>query len=528
MKLIQGPVNAVVDATGDEWFTLTRALTVDDPDRFKSREFRVGTWDGKHRYYNEMTRTIPSGLINFVEEALEDDVSVELEMLPIPEVSRPSADLLTGITLRDYQLDAIERMLRAGRGVVRSPPRSGKTVMQAAMCKVLDVPSLLLVDRVRLLEQHYKLFQSVGIEDVVMIGGGHHDIGKHVIATVQTVYKGLTEGRSWALELLRSRKLLLVDEAHHQVSRTYLEIANKCDAPWRFGLSGTPFHDRGTKLKPIDLWLVGATGPLIYDISSKYLRSKGYLADPKIYMGEVNEEKFWDNDFASAYRRGIVLNQKRNRMILSISKKLALDGRNTLLLVARIQHGERLLRSLHRNGVRASFTWSGSTVSTINATGNLVRERKTHARLMQEFSEGKIQVLIGSQVLDEGIDIPYVDAVIIAGGMKSPIKVIQRAFRGMTAHEGKLDTLIFDFIDNTHAYLKRHSKERIASYVAEEMDVEMEVPSLYLGDQVDDGECGPEPDTGSGEVVECDGADGDVEGEPDLCADHAGPDDLDG
>jgi superfamily II DNA or RNA helicase len=465
---------------------LTTRLTIDDPDKFRSREFQLGLWDGKHRFFNEMTKTIPAGLVWFVEDELEGQCDVEVVVPNRRTFPRPDPNILNGITLRDYQLDALERMLASGRGVVRSPPRSGKTVMQAAMCAILDVPSLLLVDRIRLMEQHYKLFQNAGIKDVTMLGGGRHDLGKHVIATVQTVHKGLTEGRAWALDLLRTRELLLVDEAHHQVSRTYLEITGKCNAPWRFGLSGTPFHDRGTRLRPID-------------ISSKYLRSRGYLADPKIYMGQVKEPKFWDNDFQSAYRRGITDNQQRNDLILSVARRLAADKRNTLLLVARIAHGERLLRGLHKAGIRAAFTWSGSTVSTVNATGNVVRERKTHARLMTEFSEGQIQVLIGSQVLDEGIDIPYVDAVIIAGGMKSPIKVIQRAFRGMTAHAGKLDTLIFDFVDDTHAFLRRHSKERIASYVAEEMDVELDIPALYTGGIADGsrGSGGPATERGS-------------------------------
>ena len=485
MRLIEGPVTTRVEAEDLEWYQLVQALTIEDPDKHKKRDFQIGAWDGKHRFFDPVRREIPSGLVEYVVDTLEEEgVSVKVEPFVVPPARdiQISPQLLRGISLRDYQIAALQRMLRFGRGVVRSPPRSGKTVMQAAMCKLLDVPSLLLVERVRLMEQHAKLFAELGIDDVVTVGAGKHELGKHVIATVQTLYKALTEGKPWVRELLQTRELLLIDEAHHQVARTYLEVVQHCPARWRFGLSGTPFHDRGTKRKPIDLYLVGATGPLIFDISSSYLRQRGFLADPTIYMPTVVSPKFWDDDFASAYRRGITNNTDRNRMIVNIVRQLAKEDRRTLVLVARIEHGELLLRRLHKQGVRVAFTWSGNTLSTVNPAGNVVRQAKKHDELIEELREGKIQVLIGSQVLDEGIDIPYLNAVVIAGGMKSPIKVIQRAFRGMTAHAGKTDTLIFDFMDPMHAYLRRHSRERVQSYIEEEIEVNTVVPPIYTGD----------------------------------------------
>jgi len=482
VHFIQGATDVRVQATPIEWEALCRILTIDDPDKFKSRAYQEGRWDGVHRYYDAGNRSFPSGLLPLIEERLDDLHYPYTSSHDIPTLTRPiPPDLLHGITLRDYQLAAIERMLARGRGVVRSPPRSGKSAYAAALIKLLDVPSLLVVDRLRLLNQHFKTFSAWGVPDLCTIGDGVREVkGRHVIATVQTLYGALGRREEWACELVGSRELLIFDEVHHLSSDSWLATARACAAPWRFGLSGTPFHDRGTRMKPIDLYMVGATGPLIYDISSSYLRDKGFLANPKLYMAKITQPKFSGDHFPTVYRLGIVVNRARNKIIVDAACRLAKEGRHVLLLVSRIEHGESLLKSIHTAGASAAFTWSADTLSTISPLGKLRRSNMDHDGVVESLRTGKIEVLIASQVLDEGIDIPHLDAVILAGGLKSPIKTIQRAFRGMTSHEGKTDTIIIDFDDLTHHYLRNHSRERIQSYLEEEIDVEMDLPARYV------------------------------------------------
>ena len=79
--------------------------------------------------------------------------------------------------------------------------------------------------------------------------------------------------------------------------------------------------------------------------------------------------------------------------------------------------------------------------------------------------------------MDEGVDIPSVGAVVLAGGMKSRIKFIQRIGRGSRRKKvGPNYVYVLDFWDGDHVYLRSHSKKRRA--MAEDIEAEI-VDDMY-------------------------------------------------
>jgi superfamily II DNA or RNA helicase len=69
-------------------------------------------------------------------------------------------------------------------------------------------------------------------------------------------------------------------------------------------------------------------------------------------------------------------------------------------------------------------------------------------------------------VFDIGVDIPSLDALIMAGGGKSTVRVLQRIGRVIRPFPGKTDAMVMDFLDNAR-YLDKHSATRLAVYQAE-------------------------------------------------------------
>ena len=67
--------------------------------------------------------------------------------------------------------------------------------------------------------------------------------------------------------------------------------------------------------------------------------------------------------------------------------------------------------------------------------------------------------MILTNIFDEGVDTPEVDALIMAAGGKSSIETLQRLGRGMRAKEDNR-VFVFDFYDTTHIYLNRHAEAR--------------------------------------------------------------------
>jgi len=81
-------------------------------------------------------------------------------------------------------------------------------------------------------------------------------------------------------------------------------------------------------------------------------------------------------------------------------------------------------------------------------------------------------VLLSTSVLDEGVDISNIDTLILAAGGKSMRQVIQRIGRALRKKKNKENkATIFDFEDNENQALRKHTKERLASYKEQEFEV---------------------------------------------------------
>ena len=79
-------------------------------------------------------------------------------------------------------------------------------------------------------------------------------------------------------------------------------------------------------------------------------------------------------------------------------------------------------------------------------------------------------VFVHNSSLDEGIDIPSFNALIMSSAMKKYRRTIQRAGRGMRPKPGDNKVYIFDFVDSMHFKLWEHSTYRIKTYELEEYE----------------------------------------------------------
>lgn len=72
-----------------------------------------------------------------------------------------------------------------------------------------------------------------------------------------------------------------------------------------------------------------------------------------------------------------------------------------------------------------------------------------------------MQCLIGSTILDVGVDVPSVGLVVLAGGGKAEVAHRQRIGRGLRAKKkGPNVALVVDFDDSINSHLKEHAVTR--------------------------------------------------------------------
>jgi Fanconi anemia group M protein len=86
--------------------------------------------------------------------------------------------------------------------------------------------------------------------------------------------------------------------------------------------------------------------------------------------------------------------------------------------------------------------------------------QKTQKKVIEDFSEGKINVLCATCIAEEGLDIPEVNSVIFYEPVPSAIRAIQRTGRTARLQKGKLIMLITKDTRDESAYFVSRSRER--------------------------------------------------------------------
>ena len=415
--------------------------------------------------------TFPIGLLERVKKFLTMN-GISFELNDLRETFSNSPIEITAYKPRYYQLQAMLTAIQRERGIIRVATSGGKTLISSLIVAKLNIPSMIYVVGKDLLYQFYDdTKKCLGEENVGIIGDGKVDVRKFNVCSVWTAAKAFglkskisLDDEDWSPDIIslnktsknaikdavQFAKLSIFDEAHFLACDTIQSIfkASK-SCRYAFGLSGTDWRDDGA-----DLLLESVCGPRIYDVPASKLIEEGYIVQPKIALLEVprHNEITRSMKYQQVYSKYITNNDVRNQMIVDSAQKLIKMGRKVLILVRYIKHGNLIVDML-------------KDFSVFFVKGDLTGEKRNEIK--NRFEDGEIQCLVASSVFDIGVNIPSLDAMILAGGGKSSVRTLQRIGRVMRrGGESKHDAIVVDFIDNAK-YLDKHSATRIAIYETE-------------------------------------------------------------
>jgi len=441
---------------------------------FKSRH-----WDGYTRLFSKNKGLFPTGLKDRVvrqyKKHYPDEpitINDHRDFKSPKHIPKVEDVPLKEVTLRKHQVRAGNAMIKKRHGVLWAATNSGKTETAIAVIKALDLPTLFLVKGKDLVAQTYKRFQKrLGEEDIGLVMSDKWDVRKFTVASADTLARRLTphklsdssrERQAMVKELLTSVNVVIVDECHTAASKGLWNVVRFCEAPYRYGLSGTPFK-RGDKQ---DLKLVALTGEVCCKITNKEMIEDGVSVPTEIKFFDIDSPDLTKvRDYQEAYDLGIVGNANRNRVICELTDHYYTQGKCILIIVKKIDHGHRLDHLLYE------FR-DGAFIPHYFIHGDTPLDERTER--IEGFSNGITRVLITSSILDQGVDIPNIDVLIFAAGGNSYIRAIQRVGRGLRMHEGKDKLSVIDFCDRTNKYLAKHSLDRIESYKKENcFDIEI-------------------------------------------------------
>jgi superfamily II DNA or RNA helicase len=132
----------------------------------------------------------------------------------------------------------------------------------------------------------------------------------------------------------------------------------------------------------------------------------------------------------------LVDDPERHELLLQLATIAASVGRTTLLLVPRVEQAQQLAAHLRARGVSAADATS--------ATG-----KEARASQLRQLRARQLQVLVATQLADEGLDVPVLDCVIVASTGRAAGRAVQRIGRVMRTADGKAQPVVVDVVDPT-------------------------------------------------------------------------------
>ncbi len=362
----------------------------------------------------------------------------------------PETDSATEpVKLRDYQrecLNAIFERYQSGirRQLTCLPTGSGKTVIFAEFPRYFKMKNqmLVLAHRQELLDQACDKIRRANPELRVEVeqAGRNADPDCHVVvASVPTL------GRKESKRLRRLDPdrffLIVVDEAHHATAETYKRVLEYFGvfAPdtrkLLVGFTATPKRGDGVGLDAVFQEIVFSKA-LPEMIKAGFLSPvAGYRVETEIDLSRVKTRM---GDFVASQLSEAVNVVERNDMIVKVFRS-HLEGRQTLCFCVDVAHAHSLAGAFDREGIRSAAV-----------TGDM--DRSERAKVLEDFSDGRIQVLANCMVLTEGYDEPTVEGIILARPTKSALLYTQMIGRGTRLHPGKENVTIIDIVDMTREH----------------------------------------------------------------------------
>jgi len=434
------------------------------------------------------------GIYFYLKDWVKHELVLETDYYPIllrlgkvqPKlVKEIDSNLLPGITLFPHQLVGVRKALLYKTGVIEVATGGGKTEMFIATIKWIlenensDARFLVVVPSEFLLNQTYERFLKRGFSKSQLgkYYGKQKKLGQITIRLINSVNKAFDENNpdlgflNWHKELYG----LVIDEAHHIRGETYKRLLlNSMHAEYILGYSGSPYKET-VETNFGDAIIQAITGGVIYRVPMSYLVKEGLLAQMYVYFEKLGGQfaqfpTLWNE----VYTKYIVENKERNEKIIEWIRFFQEWKVPTLVLVQRLAHGKKLLNMLNDDKSVCIF---GGGECYICEHGGLVNIGEIdYSELKRKVENGEILTIIASQVMDEGVDLPEVGAVIMAGAGKSSIKLKQRIGRG--ARKGSTGvSFLVDFKDIGHVYLYAQYKKRKELYqeqAIEEIDNSVE------------------------------------------------------
>ena len=227
--------------------------------------------------------------------------------------------------------------------------------------------------------------------------------------------------------------LIVIDEAHHALAKTYKEMWERFPKAKFLGLTATPCRLNGKGFT--DLFDV-----LVQSWDVPEFISKGRLATYDFVS--IKSDGVTQRLIDSLQKRGADGDYQNKEMDMLLNKKPSIErlyrsleefgkDRKGIVYAINISHAQKIAKLYQEHDVKA--------IAIDSKTPATERQQDIEA-----FKKGDIQVLVNVDIFSEGFDCPDVEFVQLARPTLSLAKYLQMVGRGLRVAKGKKNCVIID------------------------------------------------------------------------------------
>ncbi len=405
---------------------------------------------------------IDRGFKNYTEQEVLDYANIVKEINPKFEI-------------RDYQIEACLASLNNFQSLIHSSVGSGKTSIMSLICKILESDRILILNGNNIiLQQIYERLFSFGITDVSWNPSKEPDYTKRIVLiNAKSSDERLNKQDEAYLAFLKQINTFIVDECQHLQALTNFEpifYMDELNLKHIIGYSGSPFRNYDHPYNNADdFTLIAIIGEPAFTYEMKDTIEDKNIAQPYSYFINYKNKEAWlppqlkDNYFVQ-YRMNITHNKARNRAGIEMLKFLDKHNIKTLASINNIKPGQNLMKTLKEEGVNSIFVCGDNTIHEYKTTKTGKIKLSTKEGGVDDIKhvfEQDYNIIFGSTVMDEGVDIAEFQAVVLFSGGKTPIAGIQRVGRASRKKKtGKNISFVIDFKDVGGAAIFQNQYEK--------------------------------------------------------------------
>ena len=428
-------------------YTLKRLAVLYNPEFYEKQSKRLSTYNVNRiiELYKETDEyiSLPRGCYDDLIDILKN-VGITYQIID----KRPvfdSIDYESYAELYDNQREAVTSLLKNSTGILVAPTGSGKTVMGIEIINRIKKPVLIIVDKVKLIEQwreRISSFVNIYLNGVKVNPGILHGTQKKLTGLVDIAsIKSINDDTN----IYDKYEVIIGDEIHHVGSQTYESIVRKFKARYVYGLTATP--KRSDHLEKIVFKSIGDIRCVLEEIQSSFEK----VLKPR-FTKFKNKDAYKLMSYTDLCTE-LYKNVERNQLIINDIIFEYENGRSIIVLTERNEHVD-ILFDLLKDKCENIFRIKGTDKTKI---------KREFSKQIREINSKYIIISTG-KYLGEGFDLPSLDTLFLVMPFKWDGKLSQALGRIGRAHERKNKTVVYDYVDIKIGLFSHQFQLRLRGY----------------------------------------------------------------